>query len=93
MFNNVIRWDLLEQPENRAFHEDFKKLIRIRRQYPAIFDCFPDNHRDSNIAKVESNCGLQAYARYADGRAVLVRRTTPIPLSRRRPLSIPLLSG
>lgn len=72
MFNNVIRWDLLEQPENRAVHEDFKKLIRIRRQYPAIFDCFPDNHRDSNIAKVESNCGLQAYARYADGRAVLV---------------------
>lgn len=72
LFNNIIEWDLLDQPENRAFYEDFKKMIAIRRQYPAIFTDFPENHRDCRIAKVESNCGLQAYARYKDGRAILV---------------------
>ena len=72
MFNNVIDWELLEKEENRAFYEDVKKMMRVRRLYPDIFNCFPENHRDSNICKVASNCGLQAYARYADGKAILV---------------------
>ena len=72
MFNNYIDWKTLDIPENRAFYEDFKKMLRIRRQYPEIFEYFPDNHRESNICKVDSNCNLQAYARYADGKAILV---------------------
>lgn len=72
MFNNYIDWSTLEIPENRAFYEDFKKMIGIRRQYPEIFEYFPENHRESNICKIQSNCNLQAYARYADGKAIFV---------------------
>lgn len=36
-----IDWDLLKIPENRAFYEDIKAMIRIRRQYPQIFNHFP----------------------------------------------------
>ena len=49
-------------------------MIRIRRQYPEIFEYFPDDHRNSNICKVSTdrNGMLQAYARFRNGKAVLV---------------------
>ena len=74
MWANPVRWELLEQPENRAFFELVKKMIRIRRLNPEIFEYFPDDHRDSNIAKVATDRSdlLQAYARYANGRAILI---------------------
>ena len=74
MWGNPVRWELLEQPENRAFFELVKKMIRIRRLNPEIFEYFPDDHRDSNITKVATDRSdlLQAYARYAGGRAILV---------------------
>lgn len=72
MFNNYIDWSRLDLPENRAFYEDFKRMLRIRRQYPEIFTFFPEDHRNANIEKVTSDCPLQAYARYAGQRAVIV---------------------
>ncbi|MHB1452610.1 MAG: alpha-amylase family glycosyl hydrolase [Saccharofermentanales bacterium] len=81
MFNNVIRWDLLDVPENRAFYESMKKMMRIRRQYPDIFSFFPDNHRETNICKVESSCDLQAYARYAGNKGIVILANgTDVPL-------------
>ncbi len=72
LFNNVIRWDLLEQPEHRAFYDAMKNMMRVKRAYPDIFDYAPENHRETNICKVESNCDLQAYARFMDNHGVLV---------------------
>ncbi len=77
MYFNTIDWALLEKGENRAFFEDAKKYIRIRRTYPEIFEYFPESTRDANIAKVTSlrdgqENSLQAYGRFRDGKAVLV---------------------
>ncbi|MDD3153556.1 MAG: alpha-amylase family glycosyl hydrolase [Victivallaceae bacterium] len=74
MYDNKIDWTLLDKPENRAFFESVKKLIRIRRSFPEIFEHFPEDHRDSNICKVDTDQKdlLQPYARYAGNKAVLV---------------------
>lgn len=58
----------------RLFLEDVKKYIEIRRTLSDIFEYFPENHRDSNIAAVttEGLGDLTAYARYANGKAVLI---------------------
>ena len=73
MFFNEINWEAKNRPENTAYFEEFKRMIRIRRQYPEIFEYFPDNHRESNICKidVEGNY-LQSYARYSGNTAILV---------------------
>lgn len=49
-------------------------MIRIRRTYPEIFEYFPARVKDSNICKVETDQKgrLQAYARYRNGRAILI---------------------
>ena len=48
-------------------------MLRIRRQYPEIFEYFPENHRESNICKIEAEGNyLQAYARYRDNTAILI---------------------
>lgn len=70
LFWNDIEWDALEA--NREFFEAVKAMIRIRREHPEIFTYFPDNHRDANICKVQANTPLQAYARYAEGKTVLI---------------------
>ena len=64
----------MDQPGNRSFAEDVKKMIQIRRTYKDIFEYWPENHRDSNICKVELDVsvGLTAYARYAGNKAVLI---------------------
>lgn len=63
-----------EKEQNREFFEQVKQMIRIRRQYPHIFEYFPDDHRNSNICKVKTNHPklLQAYARYKDGDAIII---------------------
>ena len=76
MYFNTIDWSQLKVPENRAFYEDVKRYIRIRRSFPQIFECFPDNHREANIVKVDTRLNgmpnrLQAYGRFAAGQAVL----------------------
>ncbi len=68
-----VDWSCLDDYDNALFFEDVKKYIRIRRTYPEIFEYYPDNHKDSNICKVEATgTNLTAYARYDDEKAVLV---------------------
>ncbi|MDD3155824.1 MAG: hypothetical protein PHS41_13275, partial [Victivallaceae bacterium] len=72
LFGNRIDWEA--RKKNAAFLEDVKKYIAIRRTHPEIFEFFPDDHRESNICKVRTDRPdlLQPYARYRDGKAVLV---------------------
>ncbi|MDB6132659.1 MAG: hypothetical protein JWM59_902 [Verrucomicrobiales bacterium] len=77
MFFNFIDWAAKEQPGNREFFEDVKKYLRIRRSHPDIFERFPDETRQANLTAVDSTRNgvpnpLQAYARYAGQKAVLV---------------------
>lgn len=74
IYRNPLNLAAVNQTDNRAFYEQVKKLIRIRRQYPAIFNNFTKNHRDGNICKVDVYGleTLQAYARFADGKGVIV---------------------
>lgn len=73
MYFNVIDWTALDRPANRAFYEDVKKFIRIRRSYPEIFQYFPDNHRKANLVKVEAEGNApEAYARFGNGQAIIV---------------------
>ncbi len=72
IYYNKIDWNVLE--DNRAFYEQVKLMIRIRRSYPDIFEYFPDDHTQTNICKVRTNRSdlIQAYARFRNGRAILV---------------------
>jgi len=77
MYFNTIDWSQMDTPENRAFFEDIKKFIRIRRMYPGIFENFPDSTRKANIVKLETKRNgipnpLQAYARTSKDQAILV---------------------
>ena len=73
LYFNKINRSVKKKKSNSLFFEKIKKLISIRRQYPDIFEFFPNNHRDSNICKVKVNGNnLQSYARYKNGRAILV---------------------
>jgi len=70
-----LDWSMLNVPKNRAFYEGLKKMIRIRRLYPAIFNNYPVDHRDSNICEVKVGGleELQAYARYdSKGTGILI---------------------
>jgi len=74
LFYFGLHWNERDIPENRSFFEDLKANIRIRRQYPEIFEYFPESLRDTNICKVTVS-GLedvQAYARYAGDTAMLI---------------------
>ena len=72
LWDNRINWNMLKV--NRDYYETVKAYIRIRRLYPEIFEYFPLNHRDSNICEVETDhiYGLQSYARYMNGKGILV---------------------
>lgn len=78
MYYAEIEWDKLDQPRNRAFYEDVKKYIRIRRENPEIFEYFPEQLIHTNIEKVNSEMvgwganTLQAYARYQKNKAVVI---------------------
>lgn len=63
-----------ELEANAFFLEDVRKMISIRRTNADIFEYWPENHRESNICEVvvEGLDSLQNYARYADGRAIIV---------------------
>ena len=77
MFFNKIDWDAMNEPENRAFYEDVKRYIGIRRDNSDVFEYFPIRTRDANIEKVVSRYDgwdnpLQAYARFIPGKAILI---------------------
>ena len=91
MYFNTIDWAAKDVPANRAFFEDIKRFIQIRRSYPDIFEYFPENHRETNLIKVEVKGNpLESYARYAANRAIIVvpnntetakEFDVPVPLS------------
>lgn len=79
LYDRKIDYEYKEK--NREFFETVKRMIRIRRLYPELFEYFPDNHRNSNISKVsvlppwfrrrpEQLC--QPYARYRGNTAALI---------------------
>lgn len=73
MYFNTIQWNAMQETDNRAFYESVKKMIQVRRTYPEIFENYPDNHKETNICKVESSDNsLQAYARYGGGKGILI---------------------
>lgn len=77
MYFNRINWDSIDEPENRAFFEDVKRYIGIRRDHADVFEQFAPRTRDANIEKVISRYDgwdnpLQAYARFIPGKAVLI---------------------
>ena len=74
LYRNNINWNEIDS--NRDYYESIKRMIRIRRTYSDIFEYETANHRETNICKVTTAGGgansLQAYARYAKGKAVIV---------------------
>lgn len=74
LYFDEIDWDSIDDRENRAFYEDVKAMLRIRRQYPDIFAAYPAEFIHTNICKVNVAGGLdlQPYARYAGDTALLV---------------------
>jgi len=74
LYNTITDYSETEDADNALFLESVKKLIQIRRTYSDIFEYWPENHRLTNICKVDvyKMNGLQAYARYAGNKAVLV---------------------
>lgn len=74
LYVNDVEWIVLTQNHNRTVFEEMKSLIRIRREYGYVFDAVAENHRNTNICKVNTigDLDLQAYARYADNTGILV---------------------
>ena len=73
LWSTGVYWNEIEN--NRDFFEKVKAYMRIRRLYPEIFNYYPDNHRETNICEVATdreNPVLVSYARYADGKGILV---------------------
>ncbi|MGN0493320.1 MAG: alpha-amylase family glycosyl hydrolase [Acutalibacteraceae bacterium] len=73
LYYNTIDWSALNNYKNRAFYEDVKMMIRIRRTYSDLFNIDAAQFKDSNICKLAtSGEGVSAYARYAGNRAALI---------------------
>lgn len=74
IYHTPIHWELVNEGEHGAFFEDFKKMIRIRRQFPEIFSYYAPQTRDANICKVslEGPETIQAYARFAEGHGIII---------------------
>ncbi len=73
LWQTGVYWNEIEN--NRDFFEKVKAYMRIRRLYPEIFNYYPDNHRETNICEVATDHEdpvLVSYARYADGKGILV---------------------
>lgn len=70
----ATRIDWEKREENREFFELVKRMIRIRREFPEIFEEFPASLRNANIMKVETNHPelLQPYARYRNRSAIFI---------------------
>lgn len=63
--------ELLEDPENAAFYDSFRRAIAIRRGYPELFLQFPDDLRQTNVAGVSCPDFL-GYARFSAAHTALV---------------------
>ena len=74
LYFDATKWCSLASEANAAFYEEVKQMLRIRREYGYVFDQAAQNHRDTNICKVDTTgaLDLQAYARYADNTGILI---------------------
>ncbi|WP_270168467.1 alpha-amylase family glycosyl hydrolase [Paenibacillus sp. SYP-B4298] len=66
LYFNTIDWSQ-KTGANLIFYNDVKKMIAVRKANPTLFTTFPDDHRQSNIVKVNNSGSYQttpAYARY-----------------------------
>lgn len=74
LYLNTLKRQDLVKTEKREYFESVKKMIAIRRKYSDIFEYFPENHKNSNISKVDTDNGskLQAYARYSEREGVII---------------------
>ncbi len=74
LYGNYLNLDLLNNSKNRAFFEEFKKMIRIRRLNSDIFENFTTSLKNTKMEEVEV-AGLetiQGYVRYNDEKAIMV---------------------
>lgn len=73
LYFNPTDWSAMDNAQNRAFYEDVKTMIRIRRTYSDLFNIDAEQFKDSNICKLTtSGAGVPAYARYKGNRAALI---------------------
>lgn len=73
LYKNSVKLQQISNSEKRNFFESVKKMISLRRRFSEIFEYFPDNHRDSNICRVDiEGQELSGYARYLDNCAILI---------------------
>lgn len=75
LYDSPVTWEKdLKDPTKRAFYEDVKAMIRVRRTYSDLFVNFPGRFIDTNICKVNvDNCeNIQPYARYINNTAAIV---------------------
>lgn len=73
LYFNPTDWSAMDNAQNRAFYEDVKTMIRIRRTYSDLFNIDAEQFKDSNICKITtSGAGVPAYARYKGNRAALI---------------------
>lgn len=74
LYDLPVNYDDMNDIDNAFFLEDVRRMINIRRINSGIFESWTMNHRDSNICKVtvSGQNFTQSYARYADGKAILV---------------------
>lgn len=73
LYKNTLKLEALNDPQKRDYFESVKQMISIRRRYSELFEYFPDNHRNSNICRIDiQGQELSGYARYKDDYGVLV---------------------
>ena len=73
-YSGVLNTKLLNDSKTYEFNSTLRKYLNIRRTYSDIFNYYPENHRESNICKVDVSgiSSHQAYARYRNGKAVMI---------------------
>ena len=69
-----IGWDELNDKWHNDYFETVKKLMALRWQYKDILNCDADDHRNTNICRVDTlgTDLIRGYARYKDNKAIVV---------------------
>ena len=66
LYAATVNFNILNNPDNRAYYEMVKELIKYKWQYKHIINSWAENHRETNICtvKVTGTEIIQGYARY-----------------------------
>jgi hypothetical protein len=66
-------WQALENPEKKAFYEDVRKMLHLRKEYKDIISPFCSQFKDRNFTAIHAEgCKLQVYAHYGNETAIVV---------------------